>query len=763
MKTRIPFLPLARIESRRWFCFTLMLALACLGAWRVPAANILWVSDSSPGIATMGVFSGPLSGLSDSGFVTLLQNAGHNVIRFNNPDANSTALTPAELTALNTNDLIILGRSAASAAFQGGAQGSNWNNHIIKPVLTINAYLARASRLGWFAASTQNDDTTTTVTAINTGDPRQDAIVDYIFGGVDMNGSTTADPYDELMDRNTSHITDLPVAGGTRLASADYTVDNGTPGTATVIAEWPAGTLVRGGLDILGSYRFYFAAASRESGTAPNTVSTYAGRENLTPTGESMFLRAVQVALNSGVPPVTNPLDPIGFTSPPASATILRGRPVTFSVALTGAPPRTVDWQRDTGDGMTFTNIPGATTTFTACRITLAAVDLADDNAKFRVVASNPNNSAASAVATLTVTADMAPPVVLSATSLEGTNISVCFDEKLEPMGAQDAFSYTVVDGMLGTAASTATLRPDGRTVDLATTQPLAPTFTLGVSGLSDLFSNGADAFETNCVNLGFTAVDVGTVNPAGSHFACNSNTFQVSGGGVNITGAADQLRFLYKTVEGNFDARVRVTALTGSDRLESYAKAALAAREDTSPGAGNITVFATPSYPGDNNVGTTVRTNAAGLTGNLGPVVGPNGLPSGWLRITRVGNVFTSYRSLDGMSWTQLGSISLTYGASMVVGAGVNSHRTGFLATGTFSDFSIATGPSITGLMYSAGIFSGSFQTLAGYSYQVQYKDNIIDTMWQVLTTIPGDGTVKPFTDPGPAIAQRFYRVAIQ
>jgi len=64
---------------------------------------------------------------------------------------------------------------------------------------------------------------------------------------------------------------------------------------------------------------------------------------------------------------------------------------------------------------------------------------------------------------------------------------------------------------------------------------------------------------------------------------------------------------------------------------------------------------------------------------------------------------------------------------------------------------------------MYIAGSFSGSFQTLAGYSYQVQYKDNITNPMWQILTTIPGDGTVKSFTDPGPAVAQRFYRVVIQ
>ena len=231
----------------------------------------------------------------------------------------------------------------------------------------------------------------------------------------------------------------------------------------------------------------------------------------------------------------------------------------------------------------------------------------------------------------------------------------------------------------------------------------------------------------------------------------------------MNITGTADQLRFLYKTVVGDFDARVRVTAITAPARLESYAKAALVAREDTTPGAGNITVFATTSYPGDNNVGTTVRTNAGSATGNLGPVVGPNGLPNGWLRLTRVGNVFTSYRSLDGMNWTQLGSITLAYGSSMVVGAGVNSHRNGFLATGTFSDFSIATGPPITGLTYSAGMFSGSFQTQAGFSYVVQYKDNITSPTWQVLTTIPGDGTVKTFTDPGPAVPQRFYRVSIQ
>jgi hypothetical protein len=78
-------------------------------------------------------------------------------------------------------------------------------------------------------------------------------------------------------------------------------------------------------------------------------------------------------------------------------------------------------------------------------------------------------------------------------------------------------------------------------------------------------------------------------------------------------------------------------------------------------------------------------------------------------------------------------------------------------------NDFGIATGPVIGWQMYNAGSLSGSFQTEVGFNYQVQYKDNITSPTWQVLTTIPGDGSVKSFTDPGPAVAQRFYRVVIQ
>lgn len=88
------------------------------GAGPARAANILWVSDVGVVSATGGIFSGPGTGFTDQGFVTLLQNAGHNVTRFNNADGQAVLLTAAELAAINTNALVIIGRARAAGPFR---------------------------------------------------------------------------------------------------------------------------------------------------------------------------------------------------------------------------------------------------------------------------------------------------------------------------------------------------------------------------------------------------------------------------------------------------------------------------------------------------------------------------------------------------------------------------------------------------------------------------------------------------------------------
>jgi len=734
------------------------------------AANIVLVSDAND--PAEGFFPAG-SGLTDSGLVTLLQNAGHNVIRFNQPNSQNTLLTAQQLAALNTNDLVIVGRCVNSAAFQP-PQGDQWNTNITKPLIGISPYHVRAegpNRLGWFVGNTSDnwDDTPTPLKATLSTDAAVSAVVDYLFAGVAMDGTNTVNPYTVPIDRNTSHIAGAIVAGGISYATVNYVRQNNTTEPPTMdfgnaIAGFPAGTVVRKGTNILAGYRLFFAGFSRESATAPNGIPQYAGRENLSPTGEDVFLRAVQIALNNGVAPATDPAAPVGFVTHPLSATVLQGGSVTLSVSVTGAAPRTIRWQRDSGDGV-FNDIPEGATTFSKSSITLTNIGTALNGVRFRVTATNPNNSATSDEAVLTVTPDTEPPVVLSATSVDGTNVTVRFNELLDKATAEETFSYIFANNA---SVIDATLLPDGKSVNLeidATGVSLPAQFNLIVTDVADLLNQAipSPGQTISGRNFGLVGVDIGALSPAGSSFGLDGNSFQLTGGGTVIAGTADQLRFAYKSVSGDFDARVRVTALTGTwDHLESTAKAVLAARETTDTAAGNVTVYVTPLAPSDDSVGTTVRTNATLATGNLGPVVVPSGLPSGWMRITRAGNLFTSYRSSNGTDWTTLGSISLNYGPTMLVGAGVNSHRALRVVTGTFSDFSISQSPTIVNLAFSAGSFSGSFLTVAGKSYRVEYKDQFSDADWQLLTTIDGDGTVKSFTDSGAVGPQRFYRVVL-
>jgi hypothetical protein len=55
------------------------------------------------------------------------------------------------------------------------------------------------------------------------------------------------------------------------------------------------------------------------------------------------------------------------------------------------------------------------------------------------------------------------------------------------------------------------------------------------------------------------------------------------------------------------------------------------------------------------------------------------------WVRIRRVGNVFTSSISPDGRTWTQVGSETIAMGATTYIGLAVTSHNNAALSTAVF------------------------------------------------------------------------------
>jgi len=241
-----------------------------------------------------------------------------------------------------------------------------------------------------------------------------------------------------------------------------------------------------------------------------NTFSAYASSngmdwvkhgESIQSYPESVVFRLAATAHNNNGP--TNPVLFQNFsdTAYPGSVVTITQNPVnvtgeanhfiTFSAgaSVSGAPASELayQWQREDGAGG-YTNIISANNsnhTF--------VVLLSDNNAQFRVVAFIPGASATSSVAMLTVTNDIAPPRIISASrGLSPTNVTVVFDEFLEMISAQDSFNYSV-DGP-GTPVSVAApvLGSDGRTVRFTTTAPLADNgfYVLTVNAVGDLAGN---------------------------------------------------------------------------------------------------------------------------------------------------------------------------------------------------------------------------------------------------------------------------------
>jgi len=414
----------------------------------------------------------------------------------------------------------------------------------------------------------------------------------------------------------------------------------------------------------------------------------------------------------------------------------------------------------------------------------IPAVGTADNGAKFRVVATSPTGIATSDVVTLTVTEDEQGPTVLGATSLDGSSITVYFDEPLNESIAEFAFNFVITAASGSVQNSDPVLQPDRRTVVLSVSPPLSPSFSINITEIEDVFQNVITPVDVAGINRGLASVSIGAPTPLGFGVALDGNNFELSGAAAtggsgslanDIQPTTENFQFAYKSVDGDFDARVRVNSITTPaslpTRMESVAKAILGARATTDGNSISLNAFVTTPFPGDSSYGATARTaTGAATTSNFVSVAyAPGAIPAtfpAWLRVTRAGDVFTTYRSVNGTDWTQFGSTTVAMGPTALVGAGACSHRNGQLAIAQFSNFQIIQAPAqptILSPTFASGTFSGSFQTQNGFNYRVVYKDDLTAATWTLLTTIPGNGAVQPFFDtPNPPSSQRFYRIEI-
>jgi len=262
---------------------TSFLAGALLLVSTSQAADIYWVTfhpaDDTPSAnaATAGFTLAP-----DVGYTDMLRAAGHNVTRVVSSGTPNTAL-------LNAADLVIISRSVPSGDYELDAETLAWNS-ITAPMMIVNGYVLRSTRLGYTTGATMVDTTNSVNMLVE--DPNHP-----IFAGISLAlDNTTVDPYanvvtlpfTNVLQRGVSVNTDALAGGGVVLARIGTAAD--PTYTGMVIGEWQAGA-VMGTVpaDTLGGHRLVFLTGSREQGI----TSEGAGIFDLTPTGSQMFLNAV--------------------------------------------------------------------------------------------------------------------------------------------------------------------------------------------------------------------------------------------------------------------------------------------------------------------------------------------------------------------------------------------------------------------------------------------------------------------------------------
>jgi len=178
-----------------------------------------------------------------------------------------------------------------------------------------------------------------------------------------------------------------------------------------------------------------------------------------------------------------------------------------------------------------------------------------------------------------------------------------------------------------------------------------------------------------------WTSGDIGSPALAGSSSYNPANdTFTVRGAGADISGTADQFQFVYQAVSGNCELVARVVTLQNTN---GWAKAGLMLREDLTAGGKNALVAATVS----NGVTYQWRSTAGVSSAFAG---GGTGTAPVWVKLKRLGDQVTYYRSADGQTWTQIGTQNIAMNSTVYAGLAVTSHNTGALATATFDHVSL-------------------------------------------------------------------------
>ncbi len=212
-----------------------------------------------------------------------------------------------------------------------------------------------------------------------------------------------------------------------------------------------------------------------------------------------------------------------------------------------------------------------------------------------------------------------------------------------------------------------------------------AGTYSLTARAIYDAGSSVASGAQTITVQpastlpLPWQTADIGSPGISGSA-SVSSGIYTVTGAG-NLSGSADNFRFVYQALSGDGEIACQVNSM---QKTGGGSCAGVMIRENLTSGARNA--FMGIASPGGFRAQR--RTSSGGSTSAT--KAGQASPPNAWVRLVRAGDTLSSYKSADGKSWTLVNSAPVTMATNIYVGVAVASGTSTVANTSVFSNVTV-------------------------------------------------------------------------
>jgi hypothetical protein len=184
---------------------------------------------------------------------------------------------------------------------------------------------------------------------------------------------------------------------------------------------------------------------------------------------------------------------------------------------------------------------------------------------------------------------------------------------------------------------------------------------------------------NSNELPSGWSNDNVGLLWTAGG-ISVSNGKYQITGAGSDVWGLADGFHFAYRSLTGDGEIVAQINSLSNT---HAWAKAGVMIRESNWIGSKHASFIMTPAQGLDFQY----RSTTSWITRSHGVKSADMG---SWLKLVRLGNSFSAYRSVDGINWALVNTQQISMDSTVNIGLGITSHSWFKNATAEFENVSV-------------------------------------------------------------------------